>query len=39
VLGLVRVQGSRLDVAYLQAWAAQLDVSELLDKALEQRSP
>ena len=32
------VQGDRLDVAYLQEWAMQLGVSDLLDSALTQRS-
>jgi len=34
VLGVLRVQGSRLDLAYLQHWATSLGVSDLLAKAL-----
>lgn len=32
--GIVRVQGDRLDVAYLRRWAAELDVAALLDEVL-----
>jgi hypothetical protein len=35
VLGMFRVQGDQLDLAYLQKWAAALRVSDLLDKAIE----
>jgi hypothetical protein len=34
VLGLVQVQGPRLDVEYLRRWAEQLRVADLLEKAL-----
>jgi len=34
VLGVLKVQGSRLDLAYLHQWAASLGVSDLLEKAL-----
>lgn len=34
VLGIVRVQSSRLDVAYLRRQAAVLEVSDLLERAL-----
>ena len=34
VLGVLQVQAGRLDAAYLQTWAAQLGVSDLLTKAL-----
>lgn len=35
VLGLVRVQGARLDREYLRSGAARLGVSDLLERALE----
>jgi len=38
VLGVVRIQGDRLDPAYLGEWAARLGVKELLDDALRQGS-
>ena len=34
VLGVVRAQGPRLDRAYLQRWAIQLEIADLLDRAL-----
>ncbi len=34
VLGIIKVQDARLDVAYLQRWAAELGVADLLEKAL-----
>ncbi len=34
VLGIVRTQAGRLDLPYLRAWAAQLDVADLLHRAL-----
>lgn len=34
VLGVIRVQGSRLDRPYLDKWAAELGVSDLLGKAM-----
>jgi len=33
VLGILRVQGDRLDAAYLDTWAVDLGVEELLAKA------
>ena len=38
VLGVVRIQGRRLDLAYLKEWAERLGVRELLDDALRQGS-
>ena len=35
VTGIIRVQSSRLDRAYLREWAAQLAVSDLLERALK----
>ncbi len=34
VLGVIRVQGGRLDESYLRDWAGRLGVSDLLDRAL-----
>lgn len=34
VLGVLKVQGDRLDYAYLRRWAAQLSVADLLERAL-----
>ena len=34
VLGVVKVQGERLDVMYLRQWAAQLGVADLLERVL-----
>ena len=34
VLGVVRAQTGRLDLPYLRTWAAQLDIADLLDRAL-----
>jgi len=34
VLGVLKVQGERLDLAYLRRWAAALGVANLLEKAL-----
>jgi hypothetical protein len=36
VLGVVRLQGERLDLAYLRQWAGALNVADLLEKALEE---
>lgn len=38
VLGILEVQAGNLDLDYLYKWAHQLDVGDLLDKALEQSS-
>lgn len=35
ILGVVKTQGSALDVGYLQYWAARLEVLDLLERALE----
>ncbi len=34
LVGVLKVQGKKLDVAYLGKWAAELGVSDLLDKAM-----
>ncbi len=34
ILGVLKVQGTALDINYLQRWAAALDVSDLLERAL-----
>jgi hypothetical protein len=34
VLGVLKVQGERLDLAYLGQWAAALKVADLLERAL-----
>jgi len=34
VLGVLKVQGERLDLAYLRRWAAALEVADLLERAL-----
>ena len=39
VLGVLKVQGERLDLAYLRRWAAALEVADLLEKALTEFSP
>jgi hypothetical protein len=36
VLGVLKVQGERLDLAYLRRWAAALSVADLLEQALAQ---
>ncbi len=36
ILGIIKVQGDALDVAYLRLWAASLDVLPLLDKAYQE---
>ena len=36
VLGVMKVQADRLDLAYLRKWAAQLDVSDLLERAIKE---
>ena len=37
VLGIIRMQGEALDAEYLQHWAAELGVAELLSKAAAER--
>jgi len=34
ILGVLKVQGTHLDMAYLQRWAASLNVTDLLERAL-----
>jgi len=36
VLGIIRLQGERLDRAYLEDWAEQLGIKELLNRALDE---
>lgn len=36
VLGIIRLQGERLDLVYLEDWAAQLGLTELLNRALDE---
>ena len=36
VLGVMQVQGERLDRTYLRRWAAGLGVRDLLDRALNE---
>ena len=36
LLGVLKVQGETLDRAYLDHWAGELDVSDLLHRALEE---
>ena len=35
VLGVIRVQGEALDFSYLEEWASELDVADLLGRAME----
>jgi hypothetical protein len=35
VLGVLRVQGTALDRAYLRRWAKELDLTDLLERALK----
>jgi hypothetical protein len=39
ILGVLRVQGNRLDAAYLDHWAADLGVADLLAKARAEAAP
>ncbi len=39
VIGVLKVQGDRLDGAYLAHWAAELGVGDLLEKALREAGP
>ena len=34
ILGVLKVQGINLDMAYLRRWAANLSVTDLLERAL-----
>ncbi len=34
IIGVLKVQGTALDMNYLQRWAAVLDVTDLLERAL-----
>lgn len=36
ILGILKIQSERLDMSYLQYWAGELRVSDLLEKALRQ---
>lgn len=36
VLGIIRLQGERLDRTYLQRWAEELELQELLNRALDE---
>jgi hypothetical protein len=36
VLGVLRVQGERLDGAYMQHWAAELSISDVLARAIDE---
>jgi hypothetical protein len=36
VLGVLKVQGDSLDFAYLSQWAARLDLTELMQRAIAQ---
>jgi hypothetical protein len=39
VQGVLRVQGRTLDLDYLRRWAVELDLSDLLQRALEEAEP
>jgi hypothetical protein len=36
VLGIIMLQGERLDLVYLEDWAAKVDLTELLDRAFDE---
>ena len=38
LIGVIKVQGAELDLAYLRGWAPSLDVAELLERALAEPS-
>lgn len=39
ILGVLKVQGTNLDMVYLQHWAANLNVTDLLERALVDAGP
>jgi len=39
VLGIIKVQGERLDLVYLRQWAVALGVADLLERALTETGP
>jgi hypothetical protein len=39
VIGVLRAQGSGIDVAYLRKWSGILGISDLLERALEESAP
>jgi hypothetical protein len=39
VLGVLKIQGPAVDLAYLRNWAAALELSDLLDRALQEAEP
>ena len=39
VAGVIRMRGQDLDLAYLRTWAPHLDVSDLLERALDENMP
>lgn len=36
ILGIMKTLGGELDLAYLQKWAAELGVTHLLERAIEE---
>ena len=38
IVGVLKVQGDQLDMTYLRRWAEQLDLLDLFERALEQRT-
>jgi hypothetical protein len=36
ILGVLKIRAGKLDLAYLQTWASKLNVSDLLERALEE---
>jgi len=39
VLGMIKMQGKDLDLDYMQQWAQELEVSDLLQRALREATP
>ena len=37
VIGVLKIQQGKLDMTYLQRWALQIGVSDLLERVLEER--